>query len=115
MGPRFRGDDSLRNKYLNQMAGISPGHFHFVNVLSHRGGAVPGGGGGSDAVPPLSNGVMRRMVTRRLMRLGPSGWFFWDFAPEPCRGRVFAGPRECWGLNPAAGLAGPFASHRMST
>ena len=38
----------------------------------YRGGAVPGGGGGSDAVPPFSNGVMRRMVTRRLMRLGPS-------------------------------------------
>src|SRR5207302_5001168 len=46
--------------------------FSLRDRLSHRGGAVPGGGGGSDAVPPLSKGVMRRMVTRRLMRLGPS-------------------------------------------
>ena len=54
------------------MAGISPGHFHFANALPQRGGAVPGGGGGSEADPPLSSGVMLRMVTRRLMRLGPS-------------------------------------------
>ncbi len=37
-----------------------------------RGGTVPGGGGGSEACPPLSSGVMRRTVTRRLIRLGPS-------------------------------------------
>src|SRR5229473_4267108 len=55
-----------------KMAGISPGHFHSVNTLPYLGGAVPGGGGGSDAVPPLSSGVMLRTVTRRLMRLGPS-------------------------------------------
>src|SRR6478735_2333255 len=30
------------------------------------------GGGAAEAVPPLSSGVMRRTVTRRLMRLGPS-------------------------------------------
>src|SRR5258708_28909183 len=45
--------------------------FHLANVLPQRGGAMPGGGGGSDAVPPLSRGVMRRTVTRRLIRLGP--------------------------------------------
>jgi hypothetical protein len=51
--------------------GFFPAIFHFAKVLPYLGGAVPGGGGGSDAVPPLSKGVMRRMVTRRLMRLGP--------------------------------------------
>src|ERR1700676_1695167 len=45
--------------------------FHFVNASPQRGGATPGGGGGNDAVPPLSSGVMRRTVTRRLIRLGP--------------------------------------------
>jgi hypothetical protein len=40
--------------------------------MLYRGGAMPGGGGGSDAVLPLSSGVMRRTVTRRLIRLGPS-------------------------------------------
>ena len=49
-----------------------PGHFHFANASPYLGGTVPGGGGGSEAVLPLSKGVMRRMVTRRLMRLGPS-------------------------------------------
>lgn len=53
-----------------KMAGIAPGHFHF-SVSPYRGGAVPGGGGGSEAWPPLSSGVMRRTVTRRLIRLGP--------------------------------------------
>jgi hypothetical protein len=54
-----------------KMAGIAPGHFHF-RCLPYRGGAVPGGGGGSEAWPPLSSGVMRRTVTRRLISLGPS-------------------------------------------
>jgi hypothetical protein len=31
------------------MAGIAPGHFSFCNGVPQRGGAVPGGGGGSDA------------------------------------------------------------------
>jgi len=53
------------------MAGIAPGHFCF-ECSAYRGGAIPAGGGGSDAVPPLSKGVMRRTVTRRLTRLGPS-------------------------------------------
>jgi hypothetical protein len=52
------------------MAGIAPGHFACTALL-YRGGAMPGGGGGNEATPPLSNGVMRRIVTRRLMRLGP--------------------------------------------
>ena len=43
-----------------------------IRLRYQRGGTVPGGGGGSEAVLPLSSGVMRRMVTRRLMRLGPS-------------------------------------------
>ena len=54
-----------------KMAGIAPGHFHSI-VSPQRGGAVPGGGGGSEACPPLSSGVMLRIVTRRLIALGPS-------------------------------------------
>ena len=46
--------------------------FSFDAPRLTRGGAVPGGGGGSEAWPPLSSGVMLRMVTRRLIALGPS-------------------------------------------
>jgi hypothetical protein len=53
------------------MAGIAPGHFALCGLLAYRGGAMPGGGGGSDAVPPFKSGVMRRMVTRRFWRSGP--------------------------------------------
>jgi hypothetical protein len=54
-----------------KMAGIAPGHFCSRKAVPYLGGAMPGGGGGSDAVPPLSKGVMRRTVTRRLIMLGP--------------------------------------------
>jgi len=40
-----------------KMAGIAPGHFFLSVYLS---GAVPGGGGGNDAYPSFSNGVMSR-------------------------------------------------------
>ena len=46
--------------------------FSFSLTSPQRGGAVPGGGGGSEAWPPLSSGVMLRTVTRRLIALGPS-------------------------------------------
>src|ERR1700730_18614555 len=54
-----------------KMAGSDPGHFLHSCCSPHRGGAMPGGGGGSEVLLPVSNGVMRRTVTRRLMRLGP--------------------------------------------
>src|ERR1700680_4909448 len=52
--------------------GLLPAIFISRMLRRYLGGVTPGGGGGSDAVPPLSNGVMRRTVTRRLIRLGPS-------------------------------------------
>ncbi len=63
---------SLAMTAKTKMAGIAPGHLHSCFVSPYRGGAVPGGGGGSAACPPLSSGVMLRMVTRRLIALGPS-------------------------------------------
>src|SRR5258708_34056357 len=87
------------------MAGISPGHVHSVDPLPYLGSAVPGGGGGSDAVPPLSSGVMRRMVTRRLIRLGPPVCSFKYLFPFPPEGRVFPGAWNCCRGNRGAGLA----------
>ena len=81
---RYRQGLNGENAQLGKtkMAGIAPGHFHFRGrPRRYRGGMVPGGGGGSDAVPPLSSGVMRRMVTRRLMRLGPEVCSFRYCAP----------------------------------
>src|SRR5258708_2702729 len=73
-----------------------------ANVLPYRGGAMPGGGGGSDAVPPLSKGVMRRMVPRRLIRLGPEVCSFWYCGPESCEGTFFEGAWDCYVRHPAA-------------
>src|SRR5215212_7408599 len=52
--------------------GLLPAIFLCDDLPYRRGGAVPAGGGGSDACPPLSSGVILRMVTRRLIALGPS-------------------------------------------
>src|ERR1700732_4456732 len=97
------------------MAGISPGHFHSQNALPHLGGAMPGGGGGNDAVPPLSKGVMRRMVTRRLMRLGPLVCSFRYCEPYPCEVRFSAGTLNCCVSNSAADSARRSDSDRLST
>lgn len=53
---------SIRTK----MAGITPRPFAFVNRYQR------GGGGAAEAVPPFRSGVMRRTVTRRFSRDGPS-------------------------------------------
>src|SRR5229473_2169669 len=76
---------------------------------------MPGGGGGNDAVPPFSKGVMRRMVTRRLMRLGPSVCSFRYCAPYPCEVRFSAGTWNCWVSNSAADSARRSDSDRLST
>src|ERR1700682_2804343 len=92
-----------------------PAHFHFANAPPHRRGATPGGGGGSDAVPPLSKGVMRRTVTRRLMRLGPAVCFFRYCLPSPCEVRFSAGTWNCCVSNSAADCARRSDSDRLST
>src|ERR1700722_16658105 len=97
------------------MAGISPGHFSFDECLAYLGGAMPGGGGGNDATPPLSNGVMRRMVTRRLMRLGPLVCSFRYCDPYPCEVRFSAGTWNCGVSNSAADSARRSDSDRLST
>src|SRR5262249_7567313 len=56
--------------------------------VAYRGGAMPGGGGGSEVLLPVSSGVMRRTVTRRLMRLGPGVCSFRYCEPETCPGSV---------------------------
>src|SRR6202011_4171708 len=98
-----------------KMAGIAPGHFHFTNGVPHLGGAMPAGGGGSEAVPPLSKGVMRRMVTRRLMRLGPLVCSFRYCLPYPCEVRFSAGTWNCCVSNSAADSARRSDSDRLST
>ena len=50
---------------------------------------MPGGGGGSDAVPPFSSGVMLRIVTRRLMRARSVGLLFQVLLAIALRGQVF--------------------------
>ena len=59
-----RGDRDCATK--QKWPGLLPAILHCV-ASPQRGGAVPGGGGGSEAWPPLSSGVMRRTVTRRLI------------------------------------------------
>ena len=59
-----------RNDDLTKMAGIFPGHLQLANACLTAAARYRAAGAAA-AVPPLSSGVMRRMVTRRLMRLGP--------------------------------------------
>src|SRR5258708_16323454 len=79
-----------RNDGLKKWPGFLPAIF--MERLPYRGGAMPGGGGGSDAVPPLSSGVMPRTVTRRLMRVGPQGCSFGYFDPWPSPALFSPGP-----------------------
>src|SRR5260370_40682860 len=102
MGPCVRRDDRLRNIAPKKWPGKFPGHFHFA-MPYRRGGAVPGWGGGNDAVPPVSRGVVLRTVTRRLIRLGPSVYSFWDCSPYPCLATVSAGPLQRRPLKHAGG------------
>src|SRR5258707_7378195 len=62
--------------------GFLPAVFGFDRCSLYRGGAMPGGGGGSEAVAPLSSGGMRREGTRRVMRVGAEGLSFRYFAPS---------------------------------
>jgi hypothetical protein len=50
-----------------KMAGIIPGHFHFNIAIDQS-----RGGGDAEACPPFNSGVIRRAVTRRFSRDGPS-------------------------------------------
>src|ERR1700686_860827 len=96
------------------MAGIAPGHLHF-DCSAYRGGAIPAGGGGTDAPPPLSSGVMRRTVTRRLIRLGPSVCSFRYCLPYPCEVRFSGGTPNCCVSNSAAAWGPRSDSDRLST
>jgi hypothetical protein len=74
-GYGFPGAQGRRNGVIRakqKWPGSLPAIFSFLKLCLYRGGTVPGGGGGTFALLPESSGVMRRMVTRRLMRLGPS-------------------------------------------
>src|SRR5436190_12111880 len=64
---------------------------------------------------PVSNGVIRRTVTRRFARSGPSVWIFRYCSPYPWVDRFSAGTANCWVSAIAADSARRSESDRLST